>query len=127
MKGGSEIHKALIPFQKHLQRFHPLHEALFPPEVTSAKDQRSKLRVSVYSALQKTASCHYEVSKLFGWQSSHTLNTLYRLPDMPAFSNEALQLKYGYKKDLDFVYYLKNARPAFAYWSFVAHLSANSR
>ncbi|GAV08216.1 hypothetical protein RvY_17942 [Ramazzottius varieornatus] len=124
LETGSEVPKALLNLQKHLQRFPPFYQALFPTD--SSNDRKTQNRVSIYSALQKTTSCHYEVNKLFGWQSNQTLNTLYRLPEIPTFSGQALQKRHGYKKEADFVYYLKNARPAFAYWSFVSHLTANS-
>ena len=119
---ASDSTKTLDLLQKQISKHPKLKEALFPVQLSEG--DRVTRNVSVYRLLQSSAL--YDATKLFGWQPTNTVNKFYRSVEMPSFSSPELQDKYGYKKDLDFVYYLKNSRPAFAYWSFVSHLTADN-
>lgn len=117
---GVDQHLDLM--QKQLSKFPKLKSALFPAKISL--EERLSKSVTVYHLLQSKAP--YDPRKLFGWQSTNSVNIHYRTAEMPAFSNSDLQEKYGYKKELDYTYYLKSCRPSFAYWSFVSQLTTEN-
>ncbi|XP_055342144.1 spatacsin-like [Paramacrobiotus metropolitanus] len=108
--------------QKQLSKYPKLKSALFP--IRLSPEERLAKSVTVYQLLESQAP--FDPRKLFGWQSTNAVNTHYRSVEVPSFSQADLQEKFGYKKDLDFTYYLKNCRASFAYWSFVSQLTSDN-
>ncbi|XP_053405680.1 spatacsin-like isoform X2 [Mercenaria mercenaria] len=97
-----------------LQGYPKLQVTLFPASVTDLPHTD----VSVYQLLIGNAP--FDPAKLFGWQTTNTCAGEDSIQEMPYFSHSGLVAKYGYSEHLKYNYYLKQARPSFAFITFLA-------
>ncbi|XP_072242589.1 spatacsin [Leuresthes tenuis] len=80
--------------------------------------------ISIYHLLQSLYPL--DLSKLFGWQATNTLNSS-EISELPHFSSPHLVSKFALVENLDFLYYIRHGRPSFAYGNFlIQQLSACS-
>ncbi|KAK3606037.1 hypothetical protein CHS0354_025081 [Potamilus streckersoni] len=91
-----------------------LHAALFP---TSVQDSGQK-DVTVYQLLVGNAP--FDPSRLFGWQTTNDCAGEDCRSIMPYFSEPELTSRFTYSEHLSYTYYLKQARPSFAFVAFLA-------
>ncbi|GAB6018763.1 spastic paraplegia 11 (autosomal recessive) [Chamberlinius hualienensis] len=73
--------------------------------------------VTVYSLLQ--GNWPFDVSQLFGWQKLNILKAPNCFKDLPSFSDVEMVRNCGLSQELDYTFYIHQARPAFAYVKFV--------
>ncbi|KAK3097855.1 hypothetical protein FSP39_013855 [Pinctada imbricata] len=103
-----DLKTAVLPHAK-------LSDALFP----SNSRESPKNDITLYDLLKNNAV--FDPCQLFSWQTTNTLfSGEERQEHMPHFSQPDLMSKYGYTESLRFTYYLKQARPSYAFLAFIA-------
>ncbi|XP_067293056.1 spatacsin [Pseudorasbora parva] len=92
-----------------------LRTALFP--------QSGPRDTSLYQLMQ---SLHpLDPSKLFGWQSANAVGSTELSSEPPHFSSSHLVSQFAAVENLDFLYYLRHGRPAFAFGVFLTQHLVN--
>ncbi|XP_051739851.1 spatacsin isoform X1 [Ctenopharyngodon idella] len=103
-----------------LSAYPKLRTALFPqsgPRGTAACD------TYLYHLMQ---SLHpLDPSRLFGWQSANAVGSTETSSELPHFSSPHLVSKFAVVENLDFLYYLRHGRPAFAFGVFLTQHFVN--
>ncbi|XP_029909066.1 spatacsin isoform X2 [Myripristis murdjan] len=93
---------------------HPkLRAALFP---TGPRGHSPSSDISIYHLLQSLQPL--DPSRLFGWQTANTLNST-ETSELPHFSSPHLVSRFALVENLDYLYYLRHGRPAFAFATFL--------
>ncbi|XP_019712775.1 spatacsin isoform X1 [Hippocampus comes] len=96
-----------------LTAYPKLKAALFP---AGARGPGPFTDVSVYHLLQ--ALHPLDPCRLFGWQTGNSLNSA-ETTELPHFSSPHLVDSFALVERLDFLYYLQNGRPSFAFATFL--------
>ncbi|XP_057692628.1 spatacsin [Corythoichthys intestinalis] len=112
-QAGCSIDRQLMKMA--LTAYPKLKTALFP---AGPRGPGHLTDVSVYHLLQ--ALHPLDPSRLFGWQAANSLNSA-GTPEPPHFSSPHLVEAFALQEQLDFLYYLRRGRPAFAFADFLLH------
>ncbi|XP_053844027.1 spatacsin isoform X2 [Vidua macroura] len=106
---------ALTPYPKLKAALFPSCNAhgILPPDI------------SLYHLLQSLMP--FDPRKLFGWQSTNTLAVSDAWSELPHFSSPQLVSRHAVLESLDFLFYLRHGRPAFAFGTFLGQQLARSR
>ncbi|XP_061138808.1 spatacsin [Syngnathus typhle] len=96
-----------------LTAYPKLKAALFP---AGPRGPGAFTDVSVYHILQ--ALHPLDPCRLFGWQEGNSLNSVETI-ELPHFSSPHLVDSFALVEQLDFLYYLQNGRPSFAFATFL--------
>ncbi|RLV92633.1 hypothetical protein DV515_00013711, partial [Chloebia gouldiae] len=81
--------------------------------------------ISLYHLLQSLMP--FDPRKLFGWQSANTLAVSDAWSELPHFSSPRLVSRHAVLESLDFLFYLLQGRPAFAFGTFLGQQLARSK
>nr|XP_041574240.1 spatacsin [Taeniopygia guttata] len=81
--------------------------------------------ISLYHLLQSLMP--FDPRKLFGWQSANTLAVSDAWSELPHFSSPQLVSRHAVLDSLDFLFYLLQGRPAFAFGTFLGQQLARSK
>ncbi|XP_054498298.2 spatacsin isoform X1 [Agelaius phoeniceus] len=106
---------ALTPYPKLKAALFPSCTAhgILPPDI------------SLYHLLQSLMP--FDPTKLFGWQSANTLAVSDAWSQLPHFSSPGLVSRHAVLERLDFLFYLRHGRPAFAFGTFLGQQLARSK
>ncbi|NWV63788.1 SPTCS protein, partial [Malurus elegans] len=106
---------ALTPYPKLKAALFPSCTAhgILPPDI------------SLYHLLQSLMP--FDPTKLFGWQSTNTLAVSDAWSELPHFSCPELVGRHAVLERLDFLYYLRHGRPAFAFGTFLVQQLLRSK
>ncbi|XP_068222924.1 spatacsin [Palaemon carinicauda] len=93
-------------------------------KVLSSTESTISADVTVYDLLNDNVP--YDLSRLFTWQpeNRHGYDST---AAMPTFSDKELMKNYGLLHSLDFMYYLRDARPSYACAALVTSLGINDK
>nr|XP_006811671.1 PREDICTED: spatacsin-like [Saccoglossus kowalevskii] len=105
--------------KQSLQSYPKLQAALFPVQTA---DGITPQDITMYQLLQ--GNTQFDISKLFRWQSTNNISTPLtdKATELPHFSQPDLVNQYAHKEVLRYTYYLRKARPSFAFVAFVKNL-----